>query len=227
MELPRVKRPVWIWNGGWSLLLCLFIVPSVLLAGGDGDAGRHARADLVEVETLDSTIKLDIRYATPHNFMGRAMYKRPRAFLQRSVAHALVRVHRRLQRQGYGVIILDAYRPWSITKKFWEETPPEKRDYVANPSDGSRHNRGAAVDVTLYEVSTGREVSMPSAYDEFNERASPTYSGGTSEQRRLRDLLRSAMEREGFWVHSREWWHFTHKRWRAYEVLDIPFEQLD
>ncbi len=209
-------------TAGWRILLCLLFV----VAGGNAGAGHQPSHDLVEVVTLDSTITLDIRYATPRNFMGRAMYSQARAFLQRPVAEALVRVHRRLRSQGYGIVILDAYRPWSITRKFWEETPPEKRDYVANPSDGSRHNRGAAVDVTLYELTTGREVSMPSDYDEFSERAASTYAGGSALQRKLRDLLRHSMEREGFWVHPREWWHFTHRLWKSYQLLDIPFELL-
>jgi D-alanyl-D-alanine dipeptidase len=218
---------MWRRTAGWNVLLCLLLVPAGILAQNVSQGRHRPPHDLVEVVTLDSTIALDIRYATDHNFMGRVMYSQARAFLQRPVAEALVRVHRRLRSQGYGIVILDAYRPWSITKKFWEETPPAKRDYVANPNTGSRHNRGAAVDVTLYDLSTGREVSMPSAYDEFSERAWSTYAGGTPEQRRLRDLLRQCMEREGFWVHPREWWHFTHKLWRVYEILDIPFEQLD
>jgi D-alanyl-D-alanine dipeptidase len=218
---------MWGRTAGWNALLCVLLVPAGVLAENVSRGSHHPPHDLVEVVTLDSTIALDIRYATANNFMGRAMYSQARAFLQRPVAEALVRVHRRLRSQGYGIVILDAYRPWSITKRFWEETPPEKRGYVANPNDGSRHNRGAAVDVTLYDLSTGREVSMPSAYDEFSERAWSTYAGGTPEQRRLRDLLRQCMEREGFWVHPHEWWHFTHKLWHVYEILDIPFEQLD
>jgi D-alanyl-D-alanine dipeptidase len=164
---------MWRRTAGWNVLLCLLLVPAGILAQNVSQGRHRPPHDLVEVVTLDSTIALDIRYATDHNFMGRVMYSQARAFLQRPVAEALVRVHRRLRSQGYGIVILDAYRPWSITKKFWEETPPAKRDYVANPNTGSRHNRGAAVDVTLYDLSTGREVSMPSAYDEFSERGQP------------------------------------------------------
>jgi len=208
------------------MILWLPFLPSAVRAQDDTQSEYLHPPDLVEVVRLDSSIKLDIRYATTKNFMGKKMYSQARAYFQRPVAKALVRVHRRLQRKGYGLVILDAYRPWSVTKQFWEETAQEKRDYVANPTDGSRHNRGAAVDVTLYELSTGQEVPMPSGYDEFSDRASPSYTGGTSEQRSRRDLLRRFMEQQGFRVHRLEWWHFTHKNWREYEVLDIPFEHL-
>ncbi len=137
-----------------------------------------------------------------------ALYTQPRAFLQRPAAESLLRAHRALLRQGYGLLIHDAYRPWWVTKVFWEATPPAQRDFVADPTQGSRHNRGCAVDLTLYEVRTGDAVRMPGLYDEMSERSSPEYPGGTSRQRALRDLLRVAMETAGFEVHESEWWHF-------------------
>jgi zinc D-Ala-D-Ala dipeptidase len=196
---------------------------------GDQDTTtqRFRSPDLVEITRLDPTIKLDIRYATSRNFLKRKMYSQPRAFLQRPAAEALVRVNAKLRKRGYGLVIFDAYRPWSVTKKFWELTPPEKRDYVANPREGSRHNRGGAVDVTMFRLTTGKEVAMPSDYDDFSERASPNYAGGTAAQRGLRNLLRSIVESEGFVVSANEWWHFNYKDWKAYELLDIPFEKLN
>jgi D-alanyl-D-alanine dipeptidase len=182
--------------------------------------------DLVELVDLDSTLGLDIRYATTDNFMGRPMYTQGRAFLQRPAAEALIRVHRGLAPQGLGLLVLDGYRPWSVTKKFWDETPPGRRAYVANPEKGSRHNRGCAVDVTLFELATGKEIEMPSGYDDFSRRASIYYQGGTATQRRMRDLLIAAMESEGFHVLSGEWWHFDYGDWRQYRVVDIPFEDL-
>lgn len=182
--------------------------------------------DLVEIITLDSTIRLDIRYATGNNFMGRAMYTEARAFLQRPAAEALVRVHRRLARNGYGVLVFDAYRPWTVTKKFWDESDKEQRKFVADPTVGSKHNRGCAVDISLFDLESGTEVVMPSGYDEFTARASPTFRGGTDEARALRDLLRGAMEAEGFSVNPGEWWHFDYKDWDLYEVLDRPFSEI-
>lgn len=186
---------------------------------------RQAR-DLVEIVLLDSTIHLDIRYATSNNFMGRQMYATARAFLQRPAAQALVRAHHALRKAGYGLLIFDGYRPWAVTKKFWDETPPHKRKFVASPVKGSKHNRGCAVDLSLYDLTTGKEVEMPTPFDEFSERAASNYAGGTPEQRRVRTLLRNAMLAEGYTIEPTEWWHFDFRLWRDYPVLDISFEQL-
>jgi D-alanyl-D-alanine dipeptidase len=190
------------------------------------ERGDFRPSDLVELARLDSTIHLDIRYATRDNFMKRPMYAEPRALLQRPAAEALLRVHRKLRSRGFGLLVLDAYRPWSVTKKFWDETPPSLHTFVANPSKGSRHNRGCAVDCTLYDLEGGKEVRMPSAYDEFTPRASPRYAGGSPEERRMRDLLRATLETEGFTVDPGEWWHYDYKDWKHYRILDIPFTPL-
>ncbi len=190
------------------------------------ERGVFRPTDLVEIVRLDSTIHLDIRYATPDNFMKRPMYGEPRAFLERPAAAALLRVHRALRARGLGILVLDAYRPWSVTKKFWDETPPALHRFVADPSKGSRHNRGCAVDCTLYDLGGGKEIRMPSAYDEFTVRASPRYAGGSREENRMRALLRASMEAEGFTVDPGEWWHYDYRDWRHYRVLDIPFGLL-
>lgn len=205
---------------------CLFLVSASSFAQPPRSDPRSRAPELVELTRLDSTIRLDIRYATRRNFMRRPMYAQARAFLQRPAAEALVRVQRALRAKGYGLLVFDGYRPWSVTKKFWDETPPEKHAFVADPRQGSKHNRGCAVDLTLFRLATRREVVMPSPYDDFTQRASPAYRGGTRAQRRARDLLRRAMEREGFTVDRGEWWHFDFKEWRSYGVLDIPFEEL-
>ncbi len=207
------------------------LLPAVLLSCGllarpPATPAQNATSDLVEVVTLDSTIRLDIRYATSNNFMKRPMYTQVRAFLQRPAAEALVRANARLKKRGFGILLFDAYRPWDVTKQFWDETPPVQRKFVANPKEGSKHNRGCAVDVSLYDVRTGKEVTMPSAYDEFTARAAARYKGGTLQQRRMRDLLREAMEAEGFSVHPAEWWHFDFHSWRDYPILNIPFDSL-
>jgi len=195
-------------------------------AGPPREPGRFRAPDLVELTALDPGIKLDIRYATDRNFVGRPVYPEARAFLQRPAAEALVRAHRALAGDGYGVLVFDGYRPWSITKLFWEVTPRDKRAFVADPRKGSKHNRGCAVDMSLYELATGQEAAMPSAYDEMSPRAYPDYPGGTAEQRARRDRLRAAMEREGFTVEPNEWWHFNYKDWRQYPILDVAFSQL-
>jgi zinc D-Ala-D-Ala dipeptidase len=183
--------------------------------------------ELVEVVTLDPTLKLDIRYATPQNFTGQAVYPQARAFLQRPAAEALLAAHRWLKTRGYGLLIYDAYRPWSITKLFWDITPPAKHDFVADPAKGSKHNRGCAVDVGLYDLKTGRPVEMPSDFDEMTERAFITFAGGTPEQRAHRDLLNLAMQREGsFFVYPAEWWHYDFKDYREYAISDQSFTSI-
>ena len=195
-------------------------------AGPPREPGPFRAPDLVELTTLDPTIKLDVRYATDRNFVGRAVYPEARAFLQRPAAEALARAHRALATGGYGLLVFDGYRPWSVTKLFWDLTPRAKRAFVANPREGSKHNRGAAVDLSLYDLATGREVEMPSAYDEMTPRAYPSYGGGTAEQRARRDRLRAAMEREGFTVEPNEWWHFNYRDWRTWPILDVPFSSI-
>jgi D-alanyl-D-alanine dipeptidase len=190
------------------------------------EKGPFRPADLVDVAALDPTIRLDVRYATADNFLGTPIYESARAFLQRPAAAALLRAHRALRPQGYGLLIHDAYRPWWVSWVFWEATPVDKREFVADPAQGSRHNRGCAVDLTLYALADGRAVGMPSLYDEMSERAYPGYRGGTPEQRERRDLLRREMERQGFRVFQSEWWHFDYKDWRRYAIQNLPFEAL-
>jgi D-alanyl-D-alanine dipeptidase len=206
-------------------LLCT-LLSAARVPAQPGERGDFRMSDLVELVRLDSALHLDIRYATKDNFMKRPVYPEARAFLQRPAAEALLRVNRKLRSRGFGLLVLDAYRPWSVTKKFWDETPPSLHRFVANPSKGSRHNRGCAVDCTLYDLGGGKEVRMPSAYDEFTVRASPRYAGGSPEERRMRTLLRASMEEEGFTVDPGEWWHYDYRDWKHYRILDIPFGSL-
>jgi D-alanyl-D-alanine dipeptidase len=188
--------------------------------------GPFREADLVDVDALEPGIRLDVRYATSRNFLGTPVYASERGLLQRPAAEALARVHRRLREHGFGLLVHDAYRPWWVTRLFWDATPPDKRDFVARPDRGSRHNRGAAVDLTLYRLADGGAVEMPGVYDEMSERSSPGYPGGTSLQRWHRDLLREAMEAEGFTVFGGEWWHFDYRDWRSYPILNVPFDAV-
>ena len=188
-------------------------------------AGLRA-PDLVELRSLDSSIHYDIRYATSNNFMGTPFYTSAHAFMQRPAAEAVSRASAELRKLGYGLIIHDAYRPWYVTKMFWDGTPPDKHVFVADPAQGSRHNRGCAVDLTLYDLKTGAPIRMTGGYDELTDRSYPLYPGGTSLQRWHRDLLRHAVEAQGFTVYEAEWWHFDYKDWRSYPVGNLTFEQL-
>ena len=190
------------------------------------ETGPFRGPDLVELTRLDPTIKLDIRYATKNNFLRRAVYTEQRAFLQRPAAEALVRINQTLRRQGYGLVVFDAYRPWSVTKIFWDATPQDKKIFVADPAKGSRHNRGCAVDLSLFDLKSGAEVNMPSEYDEMTERAHIDYECAPSEAKRLRELLRAAMSAEGFAVYEPEWWHYDYKDWKEYPIMNVKFSQI-
>ena len=198
-----------------------------LAASPPEEKGPFRNSDLVELAKLDPAIHLDIRYATANDFLGRAVYTQARAFLQRPAAEALVGALHRLQPYGYGLLIHDGYRPWYVSKIFWDATPPDGKIFVADPAQGSRHNRGCAVDLTLYDLKTNEPAEMTGLYDEMSPRSFPDYPGGTSLQRWHRDLLRWAMESEGFTVFEFEWWHFDYKDWRQYAIGNIPFERLD
>lgn len=202
------------------------LIKEALAAQPPHETGDFLPTDLVELTKLDPTIKLDIRYATTNNLFGTVFYSQPRAFLQRAPAEALVRVSRALKSLGFGLLVHDGYRPWYVTKVFWDATPDDKKIFVADPSKGSRHNRGAAVDLSLYDLKTGKPIEMVSTYDETTDRAHPDYPGGTSLQRWHRNLLRSAMEAEGFTVYEAEWWHFDYKDWQRYHIGNERFERL-
>ncbi|MBS1801094.1 MAG: M15 family metallopeptidase [Acidobacteria bacterium] len=190
------------------------------------EQGSFRKPELVELTKLDPTIKLDIRYATSNNFLGTPVYTEARAFLQRPAAEALLRTLPELRAQGYGILIHDGYRPWYVTKIFWDATPDPQKIFVADPKAGSRHNRGCAVDLSLYDLKTGEEVVMPSGYDEMTERAYANYPGGTTEEQERRAILRHAMEKQGFFVNPKEWWHFDYKDWKEYPILNVRFEDL-
>ncbi len=190
------------------------------------EKGDFRKPELVDLAGLDPTIRLDIRYAGTNNFLGAPMYSSARAFMQKPAAEALLKAHQRLKAQGYGLLIHDAYRPWYVTRMFWDATRGPDRGFVADPEKGSRHNRGCAVDLSMYDLKTGKPVRTVSGYDEFSARARPDYPGGTDRERWLRELLRTAMEQEGFTVNDGEWWHFDYRDWSLYPILNARFEDL-
>jgi CubicO group peptidase (beta-lactamase class C family)/D-alanyl-D-alanine dipeptidase len=197
-----------------------------LAASPPEEEGTFRPSELVEVTTLEPGIRLDMRYASTNNFMSSVFYDEERLFLQRPAAEGVIQAHRALAEHGYGLLLHDGYRPWYVTKMFWDATPESEKIFVANPAGGSRHNRGAAIDLNLFDLRTGRPVDMVGTYDEFSPRSFPDYPGGTSRQRWLRNLLRNAMEEAGFTVYEAEWWHFDHRDWRAYAIQNATFDEL-
>lgn len=197
-----------------------------LAASPPPEPGPFRDPELVEVTSIEPGIRLDVRYATTNNFMSSVFYDEPRVFLQRPAAEAVARAHRALAPHGYGLLLHDGYRPWYVTKMFWDATPESQKLFVADPASGSQHNRGSAIDLNLYDLATGQPVEMVGGYDEFSPRSFPDYPGGTSRQRWLRELLRRTMEAEGFTVYEAEWWHFDHDDWREYGIQNATFDQI-
>jgi zinc D-Ala-D-Ala dipeptidase len=181
---------------------------------------------LVELFALDPSIKLDIRYATSNNFTGQVLYSEARAFMVGAAATALLRAHGAAQAEGYGLTIFDAYRPWRITKKLWDATPKSKRNYVANPKEGSRHNRGCAVDLSLHDLRDGALVDMPTGFDDFSARAHRNFKGASATALANRERLERYMVAAGFRPMSNEWWHFDFIGWENYPILDMPFDAI-
>ncbi|WP_397576594.1 D-alanyl-D-alanine dipeptidase [Sphingorhabdus sp.] len=195
------------------------------------NAAARIKADdpkrLIELVTLDPAIKLDMRYATANNFTGRVLYDEARAFLAAPAAQAVARASKAAQADGFGLTIYDAYRPWRITKKLWDATPAgPKKEYVANPKRGSKHNRGCAVDLTLHDLRTGQLVEMPTEFDDFSEKAHRDYMDATPAALANRARLQGYLEAEGFVGLSNEWWHFDFTGWEQFPVMDIPFNKI-
>ncbi|WP_129716991.1 M15 family metallopeptidase [Pedobacter sp. SYP-B3415] len=179
---------------------------------------------LVEIKKAVPSIRLDIRYATKNNFMNRVMYSQPRAFARKPVVEQLKNVQAALRKQGLGLKIYDAYRPYAVTLDFFRQAAD--KDFVANPNKGSKHNRGCAVDLTLVSLKTGKELPMPTPFDSFKPEAAARYANLTPAVKKNRDLLISVMQRHGFRVIYNEWWHFDFNGWQNYSLMDIPFEKL-
>jgi D-alanyl-D-alanine dipeptidase len=217
-------------------VLLLFLMPDlaaqykygltpVTLEGYVEQVRQNQDKELVDLEEYIPGVVLDIRYATTNNFTGEQIYNLAKAYARRPVADALLNAQQDFNAHGYGIKIFDAYRPYSATVKFYEVYGDTT--FVASPYRGSRHNRGCAIDMTLVDLKTGKELKMPTGYDAFVREAFPDHPVADPEVRKNRDLLIRVMERHGFRVNDSEWWHFDFRGYRAFEVLDISFEELE
>jgi len=193
-------------------------------AGEQADEGPKEIAEtegLVNVLDIDPSFVIELRYATDNNFAGKKLYPAAVCLLRRETAEKLSKANRELQESGFTIKIWDAYRPFHFQQILWDAA--DNKMYLANPKNGSRHNRGAAVDITLVD-SKGNEVEMPTDFDEFSERASRWYPGMSENARKNLDLLTKVMEKHGFIYINMEWWHYEDSNWRDYPLLDIPLE---
>jgi D-alanyl-D-alanine dipeptidase len=179
--------------------------------------------ELVDLEEEISGIRLDVRYATEDNFVGEQLYPVAKAVLRKPAAESLSEAQEDLNERGLELEVFDGYRPYSVTERIWE--PYQDPDFVADPAEGSRHNRGCAVDVTLVDSASGEELLMPTDYDDFTEKAAHDYGNLSEEAIRNRDLLREVMEGHGFTALETEWWHYDCQDWERFEVMNLPLER--
>ena len=186
-----------------------------------------AEAKLVNLAAKDQQIRINMIYATDKNFVGTVVYENTGAYLDEQAVDALSRVNRKLAEYGYGLVIWDAYRPWYISKLLHDALPENDKRLLESPETGSPHNKGLSVDVSLYDIATGKELDMISGFDELSFRAYSKFQGGSGLDRFRRDLLRQIMEKEGFTGVAHEWWHFDYQGFTNYRLLNVPFSQLD
>ena len=181
---------------------------------------------LVNLQKIAPEILIDVRYARSDNFLGRPVYNVAAVFLQSEAAVALKNAHSSLKKFNLGLVVFDGYRPWSVTKVFWDSVAPEQRKFFADPEKGSAHNRGMAIDLSMFSLDTGKQVEMPSEFDEMSERSYANYDGGTEIARKNRSILKTAMESSGYKGIPYEWWHFNFGHPEKYPILNLSFEEL-
>ncbi|MFN0291516.1 M15 family metallopeptidase [Pedobacter helvus] len=188
------------------------------------DVAQNPNFELVDIKKAIPSVVLDIRYATKNNFMKQVMYKQARAFARKPVVEKLKLIQAELKKKGYGLKIYDGYRPYAVTVSFYEKA--SDKNFVANPAKGSKHNRGCAVDLSIIDLKTGKDVPMPTPYDSFEAAAAAHYTNLPPQIIKNRDLLINTMQANGFKVIYNEWWHFDFIGWQDYPLMDIPFEKL-
>lgn len=205
-------------SGGFLLLLSV----AVFMLGCTDEDGNSGQPEMISLHDVP-TVTYDIRYATDNNFTGRQIYTTPGVFLVKPAAKALLDVVDELNNRGMSIRIFDAYRPLSAQRKLWEINPDPT--FVADPAKGSRHNRGAAIDLTLTDLK-GEPLTMPTDYDEFTKAASHDYQDLPDSVLKNREILRSVMEKHGFEALISEWWHYDYQGWEEFPVLDKDFEEI-
>lgn len=188
---------------------------------------RNQELKLLNINEFVKYLQVDLKYSTTNNFTGKRLYpnhlKTP--FLILKAATALKSIAVELENQGYGIKIFDAYRPYYVTKRFWELIKDER--YVANPAKGSGHNRGVAVDLTLFDIQTGKELNMGTGFDNFSDTAHHSFKNLSSEVIANRKRLKETMEKFGFVALETEWWHYALPNSTNYPILNIDFKKIN
>lgn len=234
----KIRKPLCIQQLIWVIFSTMFLLHAeaqsteqkLTIINSIKDYQNQVKDDslnkMVELKSLIPGIVYDLRYATTNNFMNRRMYPANTniTFLRLPVAKALQKVQEELNEKGLGLKIFDAYRPYSVTVKFWELVQDER--YVATPAKGSGHNRGIAVDLTIINLKTREELDMGTGFDNFTDTAYHSFTKLTEEILQNRILLKSIMEKYGFRAYDTEWWHYYFANGDKFEVLDLDFKKL-
>ena len=204
------------------LVLCSFVSTFSLTAQKKQSAKRPSIEDkFVNIKTLSPEILLDMKYATADNFLGQVVYDCAECYLRKATAQALAAAQKDFVAQGYSLKLFDCYRPLSVQKKMWKILPGTH--YVANPAKGSKHNRGAAVDLTLVEIATGKEVDMGTPFDTFSPKAHHSYTDLPKKVLAHRQLLREVLGKHNFKPIFSEWWHYEYRPEMTSPVEDLAW----
>ncbi|MFM7016460.1 MAG: M15 family metallopeptidase [Bacteroidota bacterium] len=201
------------------------IAQVVVINSTNYDSLLNVNASYQLVALKSDFIREEIKYATADNFTKKIVYDTAAVYLSVDARNAILKVLEQLKPLNVGLVIYDAYRPYRYTVKFWEIIHDDR--YVADPKKGSRHNRGCAVDVGLFDLKTGKQLEMPTAYDDFSENAWVNAKNRTKIQIKNVELLQNAMTCNGFQLFETEWWHFDYTGWQKHPIIDVSFQELN
>lgn len=203
--------------------------PSVIIATKNDyikSVAAFKKNELIDLKKKIPNLVLDLKYGTANNFTKKKLYENANTtYMRLEPAFALFELQMELNKMGYGIKVFDAYRPYAATKLMWDLIQDEA--YVANPKNGSGHNRGTTIDLTLMDIKSGRELDMGTPFDNFTDSAShaftPKFNATIIANR---TLLRTSMEKYGFKILASEWWHYGWVTTFNYDVMDLSFAQL-
>jgi zinc D-Ala-D-Ala dipeptidase len=192
----------------------------------DKQAKANPQLSMTDAGTIRPAVLMDLKYASTDNFMHKKLYPTLKTtYLRQAAAEALSKAAEDFSKMNLAIKIFDAYRPYAITELMWETVKDDR--YAADPAFGSGHNRGIAVDVTLVDQSTGKELPMGTGFDNFTDTAHQNFTALPENIINNRQLLKLTMEKHGFIALQTEWWHFYLPESSKYDLLDIPFNQLE